>query len=67
MSDSRFSFEYGTPYVTGCYGGIETVNCHEDAAWTCYVDGYVHALLCNGCKHEMETYISNMPITRQGW
>lgn len=55
----EITFEYGTPYLAECYGGIETYNCKEQAIWTQNEEGHRVALLCNSCKCEVETYIKN--------
>ncbi len=48
-------WEYGTPYLTDCYGGIDTIDyCHEHAVWTQYVDGERGALCCEKCKIERD-------------
>lgn len=62
------TFTYGTPYLTTCYGGVETVNCDNDATWTeegeDYGGNYLIALICDRCKEERETYIKNLPAPK---
>jgi len=51
------TFEYGTPYLTTCYGGIEHRICDFDAVWSELEYDILVSCLCDRCKLEVETYI----------
>jgi hypothetical protein len=61
---TKLTFEYGTPFLAECYGGIETIFCEENAVWTEYEEDNPHyiALVCDRCKKERETYINNVNL-----
>jgi hypothetical protein len=60
IQQREISFQYGTPFPTECYGGIEHLSCSNDAVWDELEDGCIRvASLCNRCKEEVESYIRN--------
>lgn len=62
-SKGSITFVKEKMYDETCAGGVETRHCSQPAIWYELFDGWqILARLCNGCKHEVETYVLNQAL-----